>query len=114
LNHQEAGEIVTFLPNYPTFKFPELSKLIRQKIVNTSSLVEIPKGWTYKSQIDGNKFFLIREGSFRYLCDGRDADDLNDNIKDIDLKKILSYKHSSQVSSQEKKMINEKDRIDQK
>ena len=80
--------------------------------MNTSSLVEIPKGWTYKSQVDANKFFLIREGSFRYLCDCRDADDMNDNVKDIDLKKILGYKHKSLVSAQEKKAINEKERID--
>lgn len=85
---------------YPTFNFPEFElQSTRKKVVMTSTLVEIPKGWTYDSKKDGGKFFLIREGSFKYLCDGRDSDDLNDNVKPVDLKKILGYKYSSRVSA---------------
>jgi len=37
-----------------------------RRVLKTSKLINIPKGWQLKSDVDKNKFCLIMKGSFRY------------------------------------------------
>jgi len=73
----------------------------------SSRLVRIPKGWSYTSSAESNKFFLIREGTLQYLCDGSEPNDKGKENprKDVDLKKVLGYGNSQTISKQERNLI---------